>query len=326
MTGVVHVDALDVFKICLRRWYIALSVLLLAIGAALGLASRQPPTYHAFATYALVYQDSGRSDQGRDPLANPLGAQGGALLGEALAADFMSGASQAALGRRGNWGFAPDEPKDSTYYSVSLPRDSQSYLVQTWGQDPVASKGIVDAVLAAAPSRAEQIQDRAGAPRRSQFTTFTTSTTEVVELPQTSRTKLIGAIVAVGMLAGSALSIVADRLSERRRRRPALEQTPSSSEATSTARASESLSASTSSRLSATVSPMDFWLSDIPDITAQEAQEPASGVERTWTIEGAPATERAKQSVPAVHRMDLDQMPAASNNGRLKDNERHPSR
>ena len=221
--GFAHVDALDVLKVCLRRWYVVLPVILLSLGAGLGLALQQKPTYTASGSYALVYYSSDAIKEGeRDPRGlNPLAAEGAVLLGETLAADFMSGASQKAFGGVGNSGTAPREPTEDTSYSVTLPEGSQSYLVQTWGKDPESLRAVVDSVLGAAPARAAQIQDRAGAPKQSQYTTFVTGQTKVTKLPPTSRLKLIIALLGVGILAGSALSLVADRLLRSRKNRAA---------------------------------------------------------------------------------------------------------
>jgi hypothetical protein len=237
------VDALDVLKVCLRRWYVVLPVLLLSLAAGLGLASQQQPTYTAAGSYALVYHSPAKVKEGEDPTGpNPLATDGAVVLGEALVADFMSGASQATYGGVGNSGTAPREPKDGTSYTVDLPEGSQSYVVQTWGKDPDSLRRVVDSVLAAAPERAAQIQDRAGAPTKSQYTTFVTGPTQLTKLPTTSIPKLIIAMLGVGILAGSALSLVVDRLVQSRKnsaaRRPEAHK-PSIDEAPSNAYSSE---------------------------------------------------------------------------------------
>ena len=68
--GFAHVDALDVLKVCLRRWYVVLPVVLLSLAAGIGLALQQKPTYTAFGSYALVYHNAATSTElreGRDP-------------------------------------------------------------------------------------------------------------------------------------------------------------------------------------------------------------------------------------------------------------------
>jgi hypothetical protein len=216
------VDALDVLKVCLRRWYVVLPIVLLSLAAALGLAHQQKPTYTAFGSYALVYHSPPKLKEGVDPTEpNPLATNGAVVLGEALVADFMSASSQATFGGVGNSGTAPREPKDGTSYSVTLPDGSQSYVVQTWGKDPASLRTVVNSVLAAAPLQAAQIQDRAGAPKKSQYTTFVTGSTQLTKLPPTSPLKLVIALLGVGILVGSALSLVVDRLVRSRKGRAA---------------------------------------------------------------------------------------------------------
>jgi hypothetical protein len=216
------VDALDVLKVWLRRWYVVIPIVLLSLAAALGLAHQQKPTYTAFGSYALVYHSPPDLKEGVDPTeANPLATNGAVVLGEALAADFMSGVSQATFGGVGNRGTAPRDPEDGTSYSVGQPDGSQSYVVQTWGHDPESLRKVVDSVLAAAPGRAALIQDRAGAPRESQYTTFVTGSTRLTKLPPTSPLKLVIALLGVGILVGSALSLLVDHLVRSRKGRAA---------------------------------------------------------------------------------------------------------
>jgi hypothetical protein len=221
------VDALDVLKVCLGRWYVAVPVMLLSVAAGLGLAHQQKPTYTAFASYALVYNNPGTSPQGREPQEeNPLAPEGGKLLGEALIADFMSGASQATFGGVGHSGTAPGEEKDGTSYSVTLPDYSSTYMIQTWGTDPEGLRTVVDSVLSAAPVHAALIQDRAGAPKSSHSKVFVTGPTQVTQLPATSGLKLVIALLGVGIMAGSALSLVVDRLLRSRKSRSAAPEVP----------------------------------------------------------------------------------------------------
>jgi hypothetical protein len=221
------VDVLDVLRVCLRRWYVFLPLIILALGAGFGLASQQKPTYTAFGSYALVFNNTRASTSSGHSVVeeNPLGANGAALLGEALAADFMAGQSQIQFGGVGNSGSAPGQPTSgNTFYSVSLPQNSEAYLVQTWGKDPDEVRRVVNSVLAAAPVRATEIQDRAGAPRRSYYTVFVTSTTQVAELPPTSKVKLLVAVLGLGLLAGSALSLVVDRIVRSRKEKRVLNE------------------------------------------------------------------------------------------------------
>lgn len=221
-------DSLDVVLVCLRRWYIMLAVLGLTAGAGMGLVQAQKPSYHAFATYALVFEngDSIRPNEPDPRNANPLAANGGALIGESLISYFMSGQAQLEYGGVGNSGDGPGRPNTDSLYSVALPSQGTSaYVVETWGPSRVGVEDVVNRVLAEAPKKAAQIQSLAGAPRTSQYTTFVTSPTQVVVVPPQSRVKLLLAVSAVGLMAGAAVSLVVDRISARRKRARAARRT-----------------------------------------------------------------------------------------------------
>lgn len=216
-------DALDVLKVCLRRWYVMLPVLVLALGAGVGLAQNQEQQYTASGSFALVYTHGEDIKPNEvDPRgANPLAGENARLLGEALVSAYMSKPRQEDLGKSGTSGVAPGDPDNGTSFSVSLPENSQSYRVEAWGPDPEAVKDVVNAVIASAPDLADQIQERAGATLASRYTTFTTAPTQVSDLPPPSKVKLVVTLVGVGVLAGAALSIIADRMLYRRRRQRA---------------------------------------------------------------------------------------------------------
>ena len=215
-------DAIDVAKVCLRRWYVFLPILALAMGSALGLSSERAVQYSASGSFALVYdQGAGSPVAAQDPrLYNPLASDGGGLLSEALIAELNSSAMQRQLGSPSTR--ATDSTKGATgqRFGVQLPYGTRSIIVSAFGPDPRAARGTVDAVLGAAPGVVRSIQTRAGAPVQSQMGIFITLPSQVDALPPPSKAKLLVAITGVGGLAGAALSILLDRLVSRRRKRP----------------------------------------------------------------------------------------------------------
>jgi len=214
------VDALDVMKVCLRRWDVMLPVLAITVAAGWGLLQARAPTYLASGSFALVY-DHGEDLQVNqtDPRnANPLSGDDASLLGEALVSRFMSAEFQRSV-PAGTSGVAPGQPHNGSRFTVGQPESSKSFLVQAWGPDQGRVEQVVAQVLDAGPDEARTIQERAGAPTESQFSTFTIGSAQVEELPQTSFVKLLVAIIGVGLLAGSALSVLVDGLLRRRRRR-----------------------------------------------------------------------------------------------------------
>jgi hypothetical protein len=220
------VDALDVMKVCLRRWYVMMAVILVAAGAGAGLVRDQAPVYMASGNYALVYTHGEEVLPNQvDPRnANPLSGDNAALLAEALADELRSPTQQRAMASAGTQGYAPGDPPNGSTFTAERPEWSKAYIVQAWGSDPDAVRDVVSSVLDSTPQLAEQIQDRAGAPRSSQWTTFTTSPVQVTALPPASKMKLLIAIGGIGLLAGAALSILFDRLASRRRARSGEEQ------------------------------------------------------------------------------------------------------
>jgi hypothetical protein len=223
------VDSLDVIKVCLRRWYVFFPLILLAAGAGVGLSKQVKPTYTASGSYAFLYPRPEAITPASDPRnQNPLVTQGyTALLGEAVQAQLSSATMQETLGGT-NRGWAPDQPATNSHYTVTLPAQSASYVVQTWADTAQDAANVIQAVLKAAPQSAQQAQDRAGAPELSRYTAFVTAATQTDELPPQSPLKLLMTMIAIGAMAGAALSLFVDRIVPKRakkasqaRRRPA---------------------------------------------------------------------------------------------------------
>jgi hypothetical protein len=235
------VDSLDVVKVCLRRWYIFLPLVLLAAGAGIGLSKQVKPTYTATGSYAFLYPNPEAITPTSDPRnRNPLVTQGNtALLGEAVQANLSSEVVENALGGN-NRGYAPDETPTQTHYTVTLPPQSASYVVKTWADTQQEAADVVKAVLEAAPKAAKDVQAAAAAPESSNFTAFVTAATQTQELPPQSPAKLLLTVLAIGAVAGAALSLLVDRLFPKRskgqlplRPRPSLRTRPRASGTTS---------------------------------------------------------------------------------------------
>ena len=213
-------DSLDVIKVCLRRWYVFLPLVLLAAGAGVGLSKQVKSTWSATGSYAFLYPRPEAITPSSDPRnQNPLVLGGNtALLGEAVQANLSSAAVQDELGRH-NRGWAPDEPATATHYTVTLPPQSASFVVQTWADTQEDAAKVVQDVLKATTRSAQEAQERAGAPEPSRYTAFVTAATQTEELPPQSPVKLLITMVALGAVAGAALSLLVERLPKRSRRR-----------------------------------------------------------------------------------------------------------
>lgn len=214
-------DALDVLKVCLRRWYVGLPIVLLAAVVGAGLSQDRSIDYSGSASIALIYETPASQQPNTDgPLSrNPLAGNNGSLLYEAILADLNSPQSQLEIARGSTSGVPPTEAANGSRFSAYVPQDKQSITVAAYGTDPTAVRTTVDRAVAATTLKAKQIQDRAGVPPAGQLTTFLTVGTQLSSLPPASPTKLIAAVVAVGVLAAAALSILVDRLMSRRRKR-----------------------------------------------------------------------------------------------------------
>jgi hypothetical protein len=217
MGEVKNVDSLDVIKVCLRRWYVFVPLVLLAAGAGVGLSKQVKPTYAATGSYAFLYPRPEAITPSADPRnQNPLVTSGNtALLGEAVQANLSSAAMQDLLGGS-NRGWAPDQPATAVHYTVTLPPQSASFVVATWADTAQDAANVVQAVLKAAPQAAKDAQERAGAPELSRYTAFVTAATQTEELPPQSPVKLLMTMIAIGAVAGAALSLLIERLVPKR--------------------------------------------------------------------------------------------------------------
>lgn len=228
-------DALDVAKVCLRRWYVVLPIVLLSIGAGLSLSSSRPSSYAGTAALALVYTQTSEIQPNRpDPRSqNPMAGTGGpGLLQEALVADLSSPTTQRVLAAPGLTPTVPgvaDGPQltQGSSYSVGVPQNSSSIVVSAAGANPSAVQETLERVLRAAPARAAAIQTRVGAPKASQYTTIITATPQTITIPAPSGLKLLVAIVGVGALAAAGMALLVERVVARRKARRAAENSSS---------------------------------------------------------------------------------------------------
>jgi hypothetical protein len=206
-------DALDILKVCLRRWYIMLPILLGAAGVSFQLVQAEQTTFTAYASYGLIQSDRSPEDvNGDEADPNPLGANDGALIGAALEAQLNSRETQDKLGTDETRGWGAGEVENGLSYVVRIPQFESSYEVRAWGEDERAVRDVVNRVLEAAPGIADELQDRAGAPPSGRYQPFIFAATQANQLPSASGIKLVIAVMGIGVLMGAAWSIVADRI------------------------------------------------------------------------------------------------------------------
>ena len=207
-------DAVDILKICLRRWYVMLPILLGAAGVSHQLLQAQETTYTAAASYGLVQPRlPGGTATGE---RNPLGTDDDALVGAALEAQLNSRETQQELGDGTTRGWGPGEVDNGSAYAVGIPQFETTYEVRAWGTDQREVRDVVNRVIEAASGIVDELQTRAGAPEAVRYEPFVLAPTQVDVLPPTAGVKLVIAVMGVGVLVGAAWSIVADRLLRRR--------------------------------------------------------------------------------------------------------------
>lgn len=207
-------DTLDVLRICVKRWFVFLPILLLAYYASQSLSSDRQPVYSATGSFAVIYHPTTALKPGQaDPRQlNPLAAGGGSLLKQALLTDLRSPGTQRQLAAPGVSGTSPSTAADGSLFEVTSTATSATVGIATYGPSQDAVAGTVNRVLAASSAKARQMQDRAGAPAAGRLDTFVTLPTQTTVLPPASKLKLVIAIMAAGLIAGAGLSLLVDRL------------------------------------------------------------------------------------------------------------------
>lgn len=209
-SGIGRMDAVDILKICLRRWYVMLPILIGAAGVSFQLVQSQETTFTASTSYGLVQPrlpvETGTGER------NPLGTDDSVLVGEALEKQLNSRETQKELGSPDTRGWGPGEVDNGSSYSVKIPEYETTYEVRAWGSDEQEVATVVNRVMQQAPRIADELQTRAGASAAVRYEPFVLAPTQVDALPATSSMKLVIAVMGVGVLVGAAWSIVADRL------------------------------------------------------------------------------------------------------------------
>jgi hypothetical protein len=223
------VDALDVAKVCLRRWFVVVPIMLLAVGAGFSLRTHREASYSGTAAFAFLYTQTDliKPNQPDPREKNPLLANGGSgtILQDAVIADLTAPTTESQLASPGLTQQSAGESFNNgpvlttgTAYSVAPQTSASSIIITASGPSPQAVIGTLNRVLAAAPVSAATVQTRFGAPKTSQMTAVTTATPQVVLVPPPSGLKLMIAIVGVGALAAAGAALFTDRILTRRRK------------------------------------------------------------------------------------------------------------
>jgi hypothetical protein len=209
-------DSLDIARACVRRWYVFVPILVLAVGGGYTLASSRPASYQAAGTVTLYYAKPAALPVAPgavpiDPRAqNPLWATGGVgLLITSIVADMQSREVELLVAHQGY----------TSTFSVTEDRNNNNLIdVAVTGSDPRDVFATAAATVALTDQRLVTLQARAKAPPDSQYRTFVVSPPTVVTEKLPSKVKLIGAVTGLGVLLGAAISLMLEGAANRRRR------------------------------------------------------------------------------------------------------------
>jgi capsular polysaccharide biosynthesis protein len=202
------VDLLDWLGILLRRWWLTLSLFLLALGGTGAAAAITPWTYEAKAE--IVFLAS--SFQARQAGGNPWLVFDSSLTvtAEVVGREMMDDRTAAELASKGL----------TAQYQVGVAPDSTGPVltVEVTGTDARTAKATLDALVAAIPQRLTQMQAKEGVQERAQIKASVVTASPQASLAATSKLRLLVMVLFVGLVLTVAIPLFAEVLSERRRR------------------------------------------------------------------------------------------------------------
>jgi hypothetical protein len=205
-------DVLTTLRVCVRRWYVALPILIIGILGAVGYAASQKPTWSVTQQLLVTAPSSTNGIKpGSTSAVNPFGSGPNA---QHLAASGMASALQSqttkdqirSIGRGAN-------------YTAKVDKVAPTVDVTVTGPTRHAVAARLQALTYAAQVDLFNIQQRAGAPVK-QFLQVVPSIQGAptpAEVPP-SRTKGTVAILLLTLLVAAFASIAAERIATRRRR------------------------------------------------------------------------------------------------------------
>lgn len=198
-------DTVDIARVCAKRWYVFVPLMVLALAGGYGYAKGQPTSYKAEGGLALIPPTPTQAGQ-LDP--NAFGSGGETLLQNALVADLNSPATQVTL--------AP--PASKVSYEVDVETSPLIHISAT-GNDRTQVLAATTHVLSSAGGRLDIIQNRAGIPKRSLYTSFVANPATITNTSPPSKVKLLAAFGGLGLLLAAGLCVLLDGILVRRRQR-----------------------------------------------------------------------------------------------------------
>ena len=208
-------DLFDVVKACIRRWYVFLPIVVLAVLSSALVDMFAKPSYssHAMITLALPAMQP----QALDPLPrNGLMDAGGAVvLTNVLVGSLTDPSVQARVVADGGKGNYTAKMFPVTQSTEQIPL----IVVEASEPDPDSASETVQLVAAEAAPLARQMQQAAGVPEDQMVKPAVVSAPSSPEPETRGRLKLAIAILLIGVALAVVAAVVADVLSIRRNAR-----------------------------------------------------------------------------------------------------------
>ena len=196
-------DIVTAGRACLRRWWVFVPALVIAVFAVLAYAGNEQTTYSVSGSIYIL-PDSVQPvvpKTGPTVTVNPFKAAGSGFAGSALAASLNSAETRTAV-RESVPGAAP--------YGVQNPKTSPGLLVIAQSSDPVAATATVQAVIARADAELRRLQLAVGAPKDELFRAETLTPVGQPVASASRRTKLLLAGGVLGLAATIAFTVLVD--------------------------------------------------------------------------------------------------------------------
>jgi hypothetical protein len=202
------VDLLDWLGILLRRWWLTLSLLLLALGGTGAMAFVTPWTYEAKADLVFLASPFQSKDAGGNPWL--VFDSSLTVTAEVVGREMMDDRTAAGLAARGL----------TAQYEIGVAPDSTGPVlsVQVSGEDARVTKATLDALVAAIPQRLRQMQANEGVEPRAMIKTSLVTASSKAALAATGKLRTLVMVLFVGLALTVAVPLFAEVISERRKR------------------------------------------------------------------------------------------------------------
>ena len=207
-------DAFEIAKICLRRFYVFVPIVLLAVAAGVQLSKDRPSSYTGVAAFTVTYPVAPAPSSPTSPEAdlrrlNPLFQNGPGPILASVAFSFNSvELKQAIVGLNSGVEIGATGPDIASIVSITAVGPDSGRVITA-----------LQRALSRAKDAVVRIQSNAGAKPGSLFTPLTVIQPQITVIRPPSRLKLEIAALMAGVLGGGACSIAVDAIVRRRQRR-----------------------------------------------------------------------------------------------------------